>query len=83
MVDYRVQRLCEQKIYYCIATSEDPTIFIIMSTTPNPRCILDRAILNEETLGDMDDVGLSVFASLCGANRGAFVLQPPDGNTYG
>jgi len=31
----------------------------------------------------MDDVGLAVFASLCGANRGAFVLQPPDGNTYG
>lgn len=53
------------------------------SATSTPRCIIDRTILNEDTLGDMDDVGLAVFASLCGANRGAFVLQPPDGNTYG
>ncbi|KAL3769826.1 hypothetical protein ACHAWO_011316 [Cyclotella atomus] len=48
-----------------------------------PTCILDRQIINEDTISQMDDVGLSVFAKLCGANRGAFVLDPPDGKTYG
>lgn len=28
-------------------------------------------------------LGLWVFAPLCGRNRGAFVLNPPDGHTYG
>lgn len=37
-----------------------------------PTCILDRQIINEDTISQMDDVGLSVFAKLCGANRGAF-----------
>ncbi|KAL3913467.1 MAG: hypothetical protein SGILL_006478, partial [Bacillariaceae sp.] len=31
----------------------------------------------------MDDIALSFFASACGKNRGAFVLDPPDGQTYG
>ncbi|MGV2388352.1 MAG UNVERIFIED_CONTAM: hypothetical protein LVR29_08590 [Microcystis novacekii LVE1205-3] len=31
----------------------------------------------------MTDIGLSIFAPLCGKNRGAFVLDPPDGGTYG
>eukprot|EP00555_Chaetoceros_dichaeta_P013835 CAMPEP_0198273036 /NCGR_PEP_ID=MMETSP1447-20131203/55412_1 /TAXON_ID=420782 /ORGANISM="Chaetoceros dichaeta, Strain CCMP1751" /LENGTH=79 /DNA_ID=CAMNT_0043966547 /DNA_START=57 /DNA_END=293 /DNA_ORIENTATION=+ len=31
----------------------------------------------------MDNIGLSIFAPLCGKNRGVFVLNPPDGKTYG
>ena len=46
-------------------------------------CELDREVLNEDTLSSMNDLGLSVFAKLCGFNRGAFVLDPPDGKTYG
>eukprot|EP00584_Thalassiosira_punctigera_P011470 CAMPEP_0172570188 /NCGR_PEP_ID=MMETSP1067-20121228/126575_1 /TAXON_ID=265564 ORGANISM="Thalassiosira punctigera, Strain Tpunct2005C2" /NCGR_SAMPLE_ID=MMETSP1067 /ASSEMBLY_ACC=CAM_ASM_000444 /LENGTH=563 /DNA_ID=CAMNT_0013362231 /DNA_START=106 /DNA_END=1797 /DNA_ORIENTATION=+ len=51
--------------------------------TMTPACAIDRDVLNENTVGRMDDLGLSVFAKLCGANRGAFVLDPPDGGTYG
>lgn len=46
-------------------------------------CALDPDVLNAATVGGMDDLGLQVFAKLCGANRGAFVLDPPDGRTYG
>ena len=46
-------------------------------------CELDREVLNEDTVSSMNDLGLSVFAKLCGFNRGAFVLDPPDGKTYG
>ena len=46
-------------------------------------CSLDREVLNAGTVGRMDDLGLSVFAKLCGVNRGAFVLDPSDGKTYG
>ena len=49
----------------------------------SPTCTVDGNILNENTVGQMDDLGLSVFAKLCGVNRGAFVLDPPDGKTYG
>lgn len=52
-------------------------------STTTPTCTLDRDILNENTVGQMDDLGLAIFAKLCGANRGAFVLDPPDGKTYG
>jgi hypothetical protein len=34
-----------------------------------PRCVLDRSILNEDTIGSMENVGLSLFAILCGKNR--------------
>jgi len=54
-----------------------------MAISTHPTCALDRSVLNSETVGQMDDLGLSVFANLCGWNRGAFVLTPPDGNTYG
>jgi len=46
-------------------------------------CSIDKNILNKGTLADMNDIALSFFASLCGKNRGAFVLNPPDGHTYG
>ena len=47
------------------------------------RCILDRTVINDDTIESMSDVGLSLFATLCGRNRGAFVTDPPDGDTYG
>lgn len=46
-------------------------------------CVLDRNVMNEHTISDMTDIGLSMFAPLCGKNRGVFVLDPPDGQTYG
>ena len=48
-----------------------------------PSCHIDRDILHAATLHKMDDIALSFFASACGKNRGAFVLDPPDGQTYG
>ena len=48
-----------------------------------PTCKIDQDILNVETLPEMNDIALSFFASACGKNRGAFVLDPPDGQTYG
>lgn len=48
----------------------------------SPKCVLDSAVLNESTVSSMQDMGLSVFAVACGKNRGAFVLDEPDGNTY-
>jgi len=47
------------------------------------QCLLDRSLVNADTLPLMKDVGLSIFASACSKNRGAFVLHPPDGHTYG
>jgi hypothetical protein len=46
-------------------------------------CTIDTNILNEDSLADMTDIGVSFFAATCGKNRGAFVIDPPDGNTYG
>jgi hypothetical protein len=46
-------------------------------------CIVDRSILNEKTAGDLDDIMGGVFGPACGLNRGAFVLDPSDGHTYG
>ena len=54
-----------------------------ISSIMGPKCVIDRTILNESTIARMDDIGLSFFAKLCGNNRGAFVVDPPDGNTYG
>jgi hypothetical protein len=45
--------------------------------------MIDRSVLNEDTVGRLTDMGLSIFAPLCGRNRGAFVLDPADGHTYG
>ena len=56
----------------------------VVPVLPRPiTCKIDQDILNENSLQDMNDIGLSFFASVCGKNRGAFVLDPPDGNTYG
>ncbi|KAG7351768.1 hypothetical protein IV203_007816 [Nitzschia inconspicua] len=48
-----------------------------------PSCHIDHDILNKDTIAKMDDIALSFFASACGKNRGAFVVDPPDGKTYG
>jgi hypothetical protein len=48
-----------------------------------PVCTIDSDILNKKSLKKMTDIGLSFFAAACGKNRGAFVVEPPDGNTYG
>lgn len=62
-------------------TTEESMEQVTKQTTAT--CILDRSILNEETLPYLRDVGLSIYASACSKNRGAFVLDPPDGHTYG
>jgi hypothetical protein len=46
-------------------------------------CVIDRDVLNADTYPDFTEIGLSVFAPLCGKNRGAFVLNPTDGSTWG
>eukprot|EP00934_Nitzschia_sp_Nitz4_P008842 Nitzschia sp. Nitz4//scaffold108_size72880//29414//31332//NITZ4_005813-RA/size72880-augustus-gene-0.27-mRNA-1//1//CDS//3329532663//8832//frame0 len=51
-----------------------------MTTTS---CTIDETILNAKSLPHMKDIALSFFASACGKNRGAFVVDPPDGHTYG
>jgi len=48
-----------------------------------PECVIDRSVFNADTIADVADLGVSFFASLCGRNRGVFVLDPPDGNSYG
>ena len=53
------------------------------SSSSRPSCQIDQDILNGKSVKDMNDIALSFFASACGKNRGAFVLDPPDGNTYG
>jgi hypothetical protein len=53
------------------------------SSSTTPSCHIDRDILNDKTIDKMDDIALSFFASACGKNRGAFVVDPPDGQTYG
>jgi len=41
----------------------------------DPVCVVDTKVLNADTVYDMTDMGLSIFAVLCGQNRGAFVLS--------
>jgi hypothetical protein len=52
------------------------------SSPKKPTCVLDQTIVNAESLSSMKDIGVSFFASLCGMNRGAYVLDPSDGHTY-
>ncbi len=58
-----------------------------MSSEDKVNCVIDRNVLNAENFGEFvgseGNIGLWVFAPLCGRNRGAFVLDPPDGHTYG
>ncbi|GAX24520.1 hypothetical protein FisN_18Lh074 [Fistulifera solaris] len=43
--------------------------------TTTTSCRLDPTVVNADTLPQLHDMGLSFFATLCGRNRGAFVLQ--------
>lgn len=54
----------------------------MVSEPKDAKCVIDRRVLNKKTIHDMDNIGLSIFAQVCGLNRGAFVLNPPDGNTW-
>jgi hypothetical protein len=58
-----------------------------MSSTDKVNCIVDPNVLNKKTFPEFvatqGNIGLWIFAPLCGRNRGAFVLDPPDGGTYG
>jgi hypothetical protein len=47
-----------------------------------PTCVLDESVLNAETVLEMTNIGLSIFAELCGRNRGFFVAVPNDRSTY-
>jgi len=65
------------------ATVGAPALVSVVHAAEAPACMIDTDILNEKSLKHMDDIALSFFASACGKNRGAFVLDPPDGQTYG
>ena len=68
-----------------VTGSDDETKDMLPSISTEataPKCVLDSAVLNENTVSSLDDMGLSIFAVACGKNRGAFVLDPPDGHTY-
>ena len=54
-----------------------------LSSHKAPSCVIDRSVVNADTISDVADIGASFFAPLCPRNRGVFVLDPPDGNTYG
>jgi hypothetical protein len=43
------------------------------------QCVLDSSVLNAQTVGNFTNLGLSIFAVLCGKNRGVFVQ---DHSTY-
>jgi hypothetical protein len=77
--------LATPKDFKDFSTSPHPsfTILVTMSRHHQPKCVIDRSILNDKSLVDMADIGLSFFARLCGNNRGAFVVEPSDGKTYG
>jgi len=51
-------------------------------TTNLADCVVDRELLNVDTIGNLTDMMGSIFGPSCGRNRGAFVLEPPDGQTY-
>ena len=53
------------------------------ATATAVQCVLDRAVVNPDTIRKFTNLGLSIFAVLCGKNRGVFVDQQKDpGNTY-
>jgi hypothetical protein len=38
-------------------------------------CVLDPSVLNAQTVANFTNLGLSIFAVLCGKNRGVFVQE--------
>ena len=56
---------------------------LAMGATNAVRCELDPALYNIAAFDDVAvDFPATVVAPLCGRNRGAFALDPPDGHTY-
>ena len=55
-------------------------------TAPAVQCVLDRSVVNNDTIYKLTNIGLSIFAVLCGKNRGVFVTtgmnSDKPGNTY-
>jgi hypothetical protein len=47
------------------------------TTAAAVQCVLDNTILNRDTIYHCTNIGLSIFAVLCGKNRGVFVLNDP------
>ena len=46
------------------------------------RCQLDPKVTEATILNYRTEIG-EMWGAACGRNRGVFVLDPPDGNTYG
>ena len=56
---------------------------LAIGATNAVRCELDPALYNIAAFDDVAvDFPATVVAPLCGRNRGAFALDPPDGHTY-
>jgi hypothetical protein len=45
-----------------------------VSSALKTTCVLDDQILNRYTIHHMTNLGLSIFADVCGRNRGVFVV---------
>jgi hypothetical protein len=45
-------------------------------------CVLDDQVLNRYTIHHMTNLGLSIFADVCGRNRGVFVVDSEPSSTY-
>jgi hypothetical protein len=58
-------------------------VAVLATATHAARCELDPALYNVAAFDDVAvDFPAAVVAPLCGRNRGAFALDPPDGHTY-
>lgn len=58
---------------------------LVASQTIDPgqfRCKLDPKVTPETVMEFRSEIG-ELWGGACGRNRGIFVLDPPDGKTYG
>jgi hypothetical protein len=46
------------------------------------QCIFDTTVFNTDTVSKFTNLGLSIFAVLCGKNRGVFVDPKDPAGTY-
>ena len=46
------------------------------------KCVLDPKVTEDTIMNFRVEIG-ELWGQACGRNRGVFVLNPPDGNTYG
>ena len=52
------------------------------SDPSNFKCALDPKVTAESIMNFREEIG-QMWGDACGRNRGVFVLNPPDGHTYG